>query len=198
MLAAVALILLIVKAIPLGTMAVLGSVVFGLALIVLYAASALYHGACLRYGEFCVSRVRDFFMKCDHCMIFVLIVGTYAPACCYAMGGWVGAVVFGVVFTCSAVGLIFNAIDVDRFQKISLVLYLVTGWTIAAASIPYYRAIGPWGFGCLLAGGFLYTVGVIFYKHQRIPYMHVLWHLFVLGGSVMHFFMVYSYCLVAR
>ena len=87
-------------------------------------------------------------------------------------------------------------IDVDRFAKLSLVLYLITGWTIAAASIPYYRAIGPWGFGGLLAGGLLYTVGVIFYKKQTVPYMHVIWHLFVLGGSVAHFFMVYSYCLV--
>ena len=109
----------------------------------------------------------------------------------------VGWCVFAVVATSSVLGLVLNSIDVDKYHKISLVLYLVTGWTIAAASVPYFKAIGPVGFGFLLLGGAFYTVGVIFYKMQKVPYMHVLWHLFVLGGSVMHFFMVYGYCLVS-
>ena len=188
------LILLIMKTLPLNTVDVVSAVIFGVSLILLYSASALYHGACAAIGEECVSPVRDFFMKCDHCMIFILIVGTYTPACLSAMGGVIGWIVFAVVASCSLLGLVLNSIDVDRFQRISLVLYLLTGWTIAAASIPYYKAIGFYGFMFLLAGGLLYTVGVIFYKLQRIPYMHVLWHLFVLGGSVMHFFMVYGYC----
>ena len=195
-LAVLGLILLLIKAVPLGTAATVGAAAFGGALILLYSASALYHGACARVGDYAVSPVRDFFMKCDHCMIYALIAGTYAPACLYAMRGWVGATVFAVVASCSVLGLVLNMIDVDRFARLSLVLYLITGWTIAAASIPYYRAIGPWGFGLLIVGGILYTVGVIFYKRQTVPYMHVIWHLFVLGGSIAHFFMVYSYCLV--
>lgn len=191
------LVFLILKAVSLGAVAVVGASVFGAALIILYSASCAYHGACAVYGEHCVSPVRDFFMKCDHCMIFILIVGTYTPACIYAMGGWVGWTVFGIVASCCTVGLILNAVDVDRFHKISLVLYLVTGWTIVIASVPYYNAIGPVGFSFLVIGGLLYTIGVIFYKLQKIPYMHVLWHLFVIGGSVMHYFMVYSYCLAA-
>lgn len=194
-LAILGLVLLILKAIPLGALEVVGASVFGVSLIILYSASALYHGACAIYGEHIVCPVRDFFMKCDHCSIFLLIVGTYTPACLCAMRGWVGFTVFGVVASCSILGLILNTIDVDRFHKISMVLYLVTGWTIAAASVPYYKAIGPIGFACLIAGGILYTVGVIFYKMQKVPYMHVLWHLFVIGGSVMHFFMVYGYCI---
>ena len=197
LLGVLALVLLILKALPLGAVATVGAIVFGVSLIALYSASALYHGSCAYYGEYVVSPVRDFFMKCDHCMIFILIVGTYTPACIYAMGGVVGWCVFGVVATSSILGLILNSIDVDRYHKISLVLYLVTGWTIAAASVPYFKAIGPVGFGFLLLGGAFYTVGVIFYKMQKVPYMHVLWHLFVLGGSVMHFFMVYGYCLVS-
>lgn len=195
LLAILGLVLLILRALPLGTAAIVGAVAFGVALILLYTASALYHGACLRYGDYTPSRTRDIFMKCDHCMIYVLIAGTYAPACLYAMKGWVGFTVFAIVASCSLLGLILNMIDVDRFSKLSLVLYLLTGWTIAAASIPYFKAIGAVGFGFLVAGGVLYTVGVIFYKRQRTPYMHVLWHLFVLGGSLMHFFMVYGYCL---
>ena len=195
-LAVAGLILLILRAAPLGAAATVGAVAFGVALILLYSASALYHGACARVGDYAVCPLRDFFMKCDHCMIYVLIAGTYAPACLYAMQGWVGVTVLAVVGTSSLLGLILNMIDVDRFARLSLVLYLITGWTIAAASVPYYRAIGPFGFGLLLLGGVLYTVGVIFYKRQRTPYMHVLWHLFVLGGSIAHFFMVYSYCLV--
>ena len=194
-LAAVGLVLLLLRAVPLGAAATVGAAAFGGAMILLYSASALYHAACARVGDYAVCPVRDFFMKCDHCMIYVLIAGTYAPACLYAMQGWVGATVFAVVASCSVLGLILNMIDVDRFAKLSLVLYLITGWTIAAASIPYYRAIGPWGFGFLLLGGAFYTVGVIFYKRQTVPYMHVLWHLFVLGGSIAHFFMVYGFCL---
>lgn len=189
------LVLLILKALPLGVVATVGAVVFGISLIALYSASALYHGSCAYYGEFVVSPIRDFFMKCDHCMIFILIVGTYTPACIYAMGGWVGWCVFGVVATSSILGLVLNSVDVDRYHKISLVLYLVTGWTIAAASVPYFKAIGPVGFAFLLFGGAFYTIGIVFYKMQKVPYMHVIWHLFVIGGSVMHFFMVYGYCL---
>lgn len=198
LLAVLGLVLLILRAAPLPPSATVGAIIFGVALILLYSASALYHGACARYGDDTVCPLRDFFMKCDHCMIYVLIAGTYAPACLYAMGGWVGWTVFGIVAACSTLGLVLNMIDVDRFGRVSLVLYLLTGWTIAAASVPYYRAVGPWGFGLLLLGGVLYTVGVFFYKRQRTPYMHVIWHLFVLGGSIAHFFMVYSFCLTAR
>lgn len=187
-------ILLILKASDYKTADVISAAVFGASLVILYSASCAYHASCARYGEHTLSRVRNFFMKCDHCMIFILIVGTYTPACISAMGGWVGWTVFGTVATLCTLGIILNAIDVERFSKISLVLYILTGWTIAVASVPYFNAVGALGFAFLIAGGILYTIGVVFYKLKHIPYMHVIWHLFVLGGSIMHYIMVYFFC----
>ena len=176
-----------------GVPDVMAAVVYGVALIILYTASASYHAASLRYGDYSVSRVRDFFMKCDHTSIYLLILGTYTPAA-LSMGGAVGLIVFSVVAVCSAIGITINIINVDRFARVSMVLYLVAGWTIALASVPYFKAVGARGFGLLLIGGLLYTVGVVFYKLRSVRYMHILWHLFVLGGSVTHYFMVYFYC----
>jgi len=188
------LILLLIKASGAGFLSVFSASLYGASRIILYSASCAYHSSCAVYGSYKPSRVRDFFMKCDHSMIYFLILGTYTPACLASMGGFVGFTVFGVVAVCCILGVILNVIDVERFKKISLILYLVTGWTIVIALRPYYDAIGPRGIGFLVLGGILYTVGVIFYKMQNIRNMHIIWHFFVLAGSVMHYIMVYFYC----
>ena len=188
------LILLIFRVSGSGVVQIISTAIFGSSLVVLYSASCAYHTSCAYYGEHTVSRVRDFFMKCDHCMIFILILGTYTPACISAMGGWIGWTVFGIVAALCTLGIILNAIDVERFSKISLVLYILTGWTIAVASVPYFNAVGSLGFLFLILGGVLYTVGVAFYKLKHVRYMHIVWHLFVLCGSVMHYIMVYFFC----
>ena len=187
------LIMLLVRVSERGVLDVAAASIYGATLIILYTASASYHALSCKYGDHSVCHVRDFFMKCDHSSIYLLILGTYTPAA-LAMGGIIGIAVFSIVAACSAVGMVFNIIDVDRFAKVSMVLYLVAGWTIALASVPYYKAVGPQGFAFLIAGGLLYTVGVIFFKMRSVRYMHILWHLFVLAGSVMHYFMVYFYC----
>ncbi len=189
------LVFLILKTARLSAIDVVSASIFGAALIILYSASCAYHTTCAIYGDHCECRLRDFCMKCDHSMIFVLILGTYTPACLSGMGGAVGWIIFGIVAACSLVGIALNVIDVERFKRISMVLYLVAGWTIAIASVPFYKAVGLGGFTFLLLGGLLYTIGVIFYKLRQIRYMHIVWHLFVLGGSVMHYFMIYLYCL---
>ena len=126
-------------------------------------------------------------------MIFVLILGTYVPVCWTALGGWLGWVVFGVVATCSALGIVINIIDVGRFHKLSLIIYIVSGWTIALVTIPFVSVVGWGGFAFLLAGGLSYTIGVIFYRMTKTPYMHLIWHLLVTLGSVMHFVMIYQF-----
>lgn len=176
-----------------GAAAFTAALIYGISLVVLYTASCLYHACCFRWGDYEYSPARDFFRKCDHSTIFLLILGTYTPAA-YALGGGVGIVVFSIVFVACLVGMILNIIDIDKFVKVSMVLYLVAGWTIVFASIPYYKVIGPSGFNLLVAGGLFYTVGDVFYIIRKIPYFHIIWHIFVLLGSIMHFLMVYFYC----
>ena len=191
----VGLILMLIKASSSGASAIIGAAVFGAALMILYSASFAYHGSCALYGSVAPSKIRDICMKCDHSLIYILILGTYTPACISAMGGFVGYLVFGVVLATCLVGIVLNVIDVERFMKISLVLYLIAGWTIALAIKPYYNAIGKDGIILLVLGGVAYTVGVLFYKAKKIPYMHIIWHVFVLLGSFFHFLMVYLYCI---
>lgn len=188
------LILMMLQAIGQGVLATSAAAIYGASLIILYSASCAYHASCARFGEHTISPVRDFFMKCDHSMIFILILGTYTPACLAAMGGTIGWTVFGIVAACCTLGIILNIIDVKRFHKISLILYIVTGWTIVIACVPLLHAIGPIGFALIVGGGILYTVGVIFYRMEHIPYMHIIWHLFVIGGSLMHYLAIYFYC----
>ena len=195
LLSVVGLILLIIKASAIGASALVGATVFGAALIILYSASFSYHTSCAVFGSVKPSRVRDVCMKCDHSLIYILILGTYTPACISAMGGVVGYTVFGIVLFSCAVGIILNVINVERFQKISLALYVIAGWTIAFAIKPYYTAIGARGIILLVLGGVAYTVGIFFYKAKSVKYMHIIWHFFVLLGSIFHYLMVYFYCI---
>ena len=187
--------LLIYKSVQSGTGAVISALIFGISLVLLYTASFSYHTSCALFGENTESKVRDFFMKCDHSIIYILILGTYAPACISGLGGTLGYLVLFAVGALCICGVVLNVIDVEKYKKISLSLYVITGWTIALVSVPYFRAVGARGFSLLVLGGVFYTVGIIFYKLKRIPYMHLVWHLFVIAGSLMHFFMVYFYCI---
>jgi len=187
--------LLICKSLQSGTSGIVSALIFGISIILLYTASFLYHTSSAVFGENTQSRVRDFFMKCDHSIIYILILGTYAPACISGLGGALGYLVLFAVGALCLCGVVLNVIDVEKYKKISLSLYVITGWTIALVSVPYFRAVGARGFSLLVLGGVFYTVGIIFYKLKRIPYMHLVWHLFVIAGSLMHFFMVYFYCI---
>lgn len=178
-----------------GAAATVSAVVFGVSLILLYAASCGFHASCAVYGVSRPSPIRDFAEKCDHSLIFLLILGTYTPACLSAMSGTVGYLLFALVAACCVTGFVLNVVNVQRFIRVSLVLYVLSGWAIAAAVLPFYRAVGAGGVALLLLGGVSYTGGLIFYGLRKVPYFHIVWHLLVLLGSVLHFFMVYLYCL---
>lgn len=188
-----AAVMLALRAAPLGAVHLTGAILFGLSLFILYSASALYHASCALSpnGK---SRARKITQKLDHCSIFILIVGTYIPACFTSLEGPLGQTVFAAVGICCAVGFILNAISVERFQGVSLWIYIITGWTIALASAALYGAIGGGGFSLLLLGGIFYTAGVVFYCMQNLKYMHIIWHALVMLGSVSHYMMVYFYC----
>lgn len=167
------------------------AIVFCTSLLLLYAASTVYHA------------VRDEFMKArlkvvDHCAIFVLIAGTYTPFTLVDLrGGW-GWSLFGVVWGLAAAGVVFKLFCTGRLKVLSTLMYIGMGWLALVAIQPMLREVPAVALAWLVAGGLTYTIGTVFYHNKRIPYSHAIWHLFVLGGSTCHFIAVLSQVLPAN
>ncbi len=160
--------------------------IFGANMILLYTVSTIYHGLGL-------NRAKVVFRSLDHCTIFLLIAGTYTPITLVCLGGARGWALFGVVWAAAVMGVVLNAISVERFKKISMVCYLAMGWVVVLAMKPLLAQINSIGFWCLLSGGLCYTFGAILYGvGKKIPYIHSVFHLFVLAGSVLHSICVYQ------
>jgi hemolysin III len=184
MLGVAALILLIVyvdASIPFGLFSVS---VYGLSLIVLFLASTLYHST---RDE----KRKHYFRIVDHVSIYFLIAGTYTPVLLISLTDSLGWTLFWVVWGIAGFGVILKLFFTGRFELFSTLLYLVMGWLIVFDFSNLSDTIGPNGILWLFAGGLFYTVGIIFYAVQKIPYNHVIWHLFVLGGAICHFFMIF-------
>ncbi|MBR2952245.1 MAG: hemolysin III family protein [Clostridia bacterium] len=179
-------VLLIVKSVAYGAKGVVGACLYGAALIILYTASCIYHALA-------PNGAKHVFRILDHCSIFVLIFGTYIPAAWMLFGDALGWSIFGVIGGAAALGITLNAIDLVRFDRISQILYLVMGWAIALTCPIVYRAVGLDGMLFLIGGGVAYTAGVFFFRRER-GFDHAIWHFFVLGGSVLHYFFIYLYC----
>lgn len=157
--------------------------IFGSTLVLLYFASTLYHSLTHKGAK-------RLFHKFDHISIYLLIAGTYTPFCLTALRGWIGWTVFGVVWACAIMGTIVKSISVGRKVRLSTILYVAMGWVIILAIKPLYTAMPQLGFTLLVAGGICYTLGTIFFIRDHVKYNHSVWHLFVIGGSVFHFFAV--------
>ena len=172
---------------------IIGGAIFGFSMIVLYAISAVYHGLSPRLMGKKVMQVLD------HCSIFFLIAGTYTPIVLgpirseTPVWGWA---LFGVVWALAALGISLNAIDIKKFARFSMICYLLMGWCIVMRIGQVIRLIGPSGFTLLLAGGIAYTIGAALYglgKKQR--YMHSVFHVFTVIGSLLHFLCILLYVL---
>jgi hemolysin III len=184
LLAVAALVFLVVLAALKGSVwHVVSFAIFGATLVLLYFASTLYH-------SLTHVRAKNLFHKFDHISIYLLIAGTYTPFCLTALRGWLGWSVFGVVWACAVAGAVVKSISVGTRVRLSTILYVLMGWMILIAVRPLYLALSPAGFYLLIAGGISYTVGTIFFIRNQVKYNHSVWHLFVLGGSVLHFFSV--------
>ena len=186
----VALVLLIVTAVLRGDGWALGSgIVFGLALILLYTGSTLYHAIPF-------PKARHVFKILDHSMIYVLIAGSYTPFCLVTLreqGGWW---MFAIVWVLAAAGISMEAFWAYRPRWLSVLVYLGMGWLVMFMIGPMLKAfVGPSqaGLWLLVAGGLCYTAGTAFYVFKRVPYLHMVWHLFVLAASVCHFLAVVLY-----
>lgn len=183
-----ALVLCVIRSVQHGNpWAIAASIVYGITLILLYCASTIYHA--LR-----VNRAKQVFRVLDHCNIFLLIAGTYTPYTLVSLNGKIGWILFGVVWAAAILGIIFNAISVERFKVFSMICYLAMGWVIVFAFRPFLAAAGWDATFLLLAGGVAYSVGAILYGvGKKVKYMHSIWHFFVLAGSILHFFSIYLY-----
>ncbi len=169
---------------------VVSASIYGASLILLYTFSSLYH-------SLTNVRAKSVFRVFDHCSIFFLILGTYTPICLTMIKGAMGWTLFGINTFCTVVGIVFNSINLKKFAKPSVVLYVLMGWSVIISIKRVIEVINMSGFILLLAGGLLYTIGIVFYKLKKIKYMHFVWHLFVLGGSVLHYFFILFYCYAA-
>lgn len=161
-------------------------IIYGVSLIVLYANSMFYHG-------FPQGKVKDLFEKLDHASVYLLIAGTYTPFCLIAVGGWLGIAVCSLQWGLAILGVVFKSIWIDRFVKIHVLIYLVMGWTIIFFGSRIFDELATVGFGLLFTGGLAYSLGVLFYVFDWFKYHHFIWHLFVLAGSILHFFTIYLY-----
>ena len=168
--------------------AVVCSLVFGLALVIMYTMSTLYHA-------FPFEKVKKLFRIFDHSSIPLLIAGSYTPFCVIALdGNPKGLIVVAVVWRCALLAILLNVINLDRFEKYTLFLYIAMGWAVLFALKDIVAALPRGGFVLLAAGGVAYTAGIIFYK-IRVKYMHSIWHLFVTAGSLLHFLCVVMFVL---
>lgn len=188
LLAILGTVLLILRAKAYGELLNVVSVtIFGISMILLYLISCLYHALPHSKGK-------QVFQVLDHCSIFLLILGTYTPICLITVGGAFGLTIFGVNLACGVLGIVLNAVSLKRWKKVSLVLYIVMGWLGILAIPVILRNMSLLGVVLLVLGGVAYTVGVVFYRQKEKRYRHGIWHFFVLAGTVLQFFTVYTDC----
>ena len=160
--------------------------IYGAAMVVLYSASTLYHAVSK-------PRAKSALQVFDHAAIFLLIAGTYTPFTLVSLRGPWGWALFGTVWGLALVGIVIEIAFPGRWPVFSLVLYVAMGWVGVVAVKPLLSALPTGGLVLLLLGGLAYTGGVVFYVWKRLPYGHAIWHVFVLAGTVLHFFAVLLY-----
>ncbi|MBE0475923.1 MAG: hemolysin III family protein [Coriobacteriia bacterium] len=171
--------------------ALAGGIVFGVALVLEYTFSCLYH-------SFPWPRTKHVFKVLDHAGIYLLIAGTYTPFTLVTLSGTRGWLLFAVVWALAAAGIAAEAFWVYRPKWLSAAGYLAMGWVVLGTLGPLTSALPRPGLWLLVAGGLAYTLGTVFYVMKRVPYAHMVWHLFVLGGSACHFVAVLLYVTPAR
>ena len=168
-------------------MTIVAASIFGSGFTALYFTSFLYH------------TIKDLKVKktlqiLDHCMIYVMITASYAPVCLCIMKGVWGWGIFGINLVCMVIGIVINLVDMHKFYKLSQALYIIMGWMIVLAAYPVIHLVPLKGLILLVLGGVFYTASVIFYRMKTTKFMHFVFHLFVMAGSIPHFIFVLLYC----
>lgn len=182
----IALILLIVFNTHKTAYSLFSVIVYGISIIILFTASTLYHA--IRNEA-----LKHYFRIVDHISIYLLIAGTYTPVLLITLTDSLGWLLFWVVWGIAAFGVILKLFFTGKFEVFSTLLYLVMGWLIVFDFSNLSKAVDSNAILLLFAGGLAYTGGIIFYIIEKIPFNHVIWHLFVLAGAMFHFFMIFFY-----
>ena len=188
MLAVAALVLLVFETRNSGAREIVSCALYGITLVLVYATSVLYHGVTHEASK-------RWLQTLDHVAIFLLIAGTYTPFVLIALRGAWGWSLFGIVWTLAAIGTVMELSGLRRFHSVMIALYIAMGWVGIVAIRPLMAALPLPGLILVLAGGVSYTLGVIFYVWSSLRFHHAVWHVFVIGGSVLQFLSVWWYVL---
>ncbi len=179
-----AVVLIIFAAIYSDAWAVVSSSIYGASLIILYTMSTLYHAITN-------VKAKKVFRILDHNTIFFLIAGTYTPYVLVPLRGPLGWTMFGLIWGAAILGITLTSINLEKFKIFSMICYLAMGWAVVATIKPLMESISSLSLIFLMIGGAFYTIGVIFYVMQKkFKYMHSIWHIFTVGGSIFHYFSI--------
>ena len=169
-----------------GAWEIVSCSIYGATLVILYLASTLYHSIHR-------PRVRRVLHIIDHAAIYLLIAGTYTPYLLVPLRGALGWSLFGVVWGIAAVGIVFQALFIGRYKLLSTLSYVAMGWMVVATIVPLLNVLPVMAIIWMAIGGLCYTLGVVFYIWKRLKFAHAIWHVFVLAGSLCHFFGVFFF-----
>jgi hemolysin III len=181
------LVILIVSAAGTGeTMRIVSYTIYGSTLVLVFLFSTLYHSLYF-------TGAKHVFKILDHACIYLLIAGTYTPLCLVTQGGTLGWVLFGILWAMATLGIVYESLWMGRYKALSVIVYVVMGWLCIINIKGFYEGLTHTGFMLLLGGGLAYTVGIIFYAMKKVPFAHVLWHIFVILGAILMFFSILYY-----
>lgn len=167
------------------------AVIYGLAMILEYTASTLYHALTN-------PKAKHIFKILDHAAIYLLIAGTYTPYCLVTIREQSGIPLLIAIWSLALIGIALEAFWVFRPKWVSVIIYLIMGWLVVFSIKDVVSSLEPMGVYLLVAGGLAYTLGTIFYVFKKIPYLHAIWHGWVLAGTVLHYFSVLLYVIIAK
>ena len=187
LLSIIATVALILKGVQHGShLEIVSYAIYGASLFLLFLNSTLYH-------SFSLTRYKDVFQKIDHSSIYLLIAGTYTPYLMVSIGGLAGYGFLALVWALAIGGIIFEVSAIGRWPKLSTFLYLGLGWLSVFIIYPLAQSIPLTGILLLSLGGVTYSLGTIFYRMKDNKWMHIIWHLFVLGGASFMFYSILYY-----
>lgn len=173
-----------------NTIGIVSSCIYGSTMIIMYTISCLYHALSPKL------KAKKVFRVIDHCDIYLFIAGCYTPYCLSLIGGVTGWVIFAIIWACAVIGVLLNAIDLEKFIIPSVLMYLVMGWMIIFSYDSVATLLPTPGLALLIAGGISYTVGAVLYAiGSKKKYFHSVFHFFVLLGSILQFFSILLYAI---
>jgi hemolysin III len=160
--------------------------IYAAAMLLMFLSSTLYHAVSQPNAKLVLKKI-------DHIAIYLLIAGTYTPFMLLSVGGWLGITATVLIWLVAFAGILFKCFARGRFPKLSLITYLLMGWFAVLFIYPLYQSLAGGGMWLLVLGGLSYTLGVLFYVAKKIQFTHAIWHAFVVGGCLCHFFAIYHY-----